>query len=60
MDLKGSDQTEFLYHGEWSPDSITETIDDIRTALNPILCRCGSHLRVIRAIQHAAKMNSRV
>jgi nicotinate dehydrogenase subunit A len=27
---------------------------DIRTALNPILCRCGSHLRVIRAIRRAA------
>jgi nicotinate dehydrogenase subunit A len=33
--------------------------DEIRTALNPILCRCGSHLRVIRAIQRAAKMASR-
>jgi nicotinate dehydrogenase subunit A len=31
------------------------TADDIRTALDPILCRCGSHLRVIRAIQRAAK-----
>ncbi len=30
------------------------TADDIRTALDPILCRCGSHLRVIRAIQRAA------
>jgi nicotinate dehydrogenase subunit A len=28
--------------------------DEIRTALDPILCRCGSHLRVIRAIQRAA------
>ncbi len=33
--------------------------DEIRTALNPILCRCGSHLRVIRAIQRAAKMAAR-
>jgi nicotinate dehydrogenase subunit A len=33
--------------------------DEIRTALDPILCRCGSHLRVIRAIQRAAKMASR-
>jgi len=24
--------------------------DDIKKALNPILCRCGTHLRVIRAI----------
>lgn len=31
------------------------TADDIRTALDPILCRCGSHLRVIRAIQRAAR-----
>ncbi len=29
------------------------TADEIRTALDPILCRCGSHLRVIRAIQRA-------
>ena len=29
--------------------------DDIKQALDPILCRCGSHLRVIRAIQRAAK-----
>jgi len=29
--------------------------DDIRRALDPILCRCGSHLRVIRAIQRAAQ-----
>ena len=28
---------------------------DIRAALDPILCRCGSHLRVIRAIERAAK-----
>jgi nicotinate dehydrogenase subunit A len=28
--------------------------DDIRRALDPVLCRCGSHLRVIRAIQRAA------
>jgi nicotinate dehydrogenase subunit A len=29
--------------------------DDIKRALDPILCRCGSHLRVIRAIQRAAQ-----
>jgi len=29
--------------------------DDIRRALDPILCRCGSHLRVIRAVQRAAQ-----
>jgi nicotinate dehydrogenase subunit A len=33
--------------------------DEIRVALDPILCRCGSHLRVIRAIQRAAKMAAR-
>ena len=30
------------------------TDDDIKNALDPILCRCGSHLRVIRAIRRAA------
>lgn len=28
--------------------------EDIKGALDPILCRCGSHLRIIRAIQRAA------
>jgi nicotinate dehydrogenase subunit A len=28
--------------------------EDIKKALDPILCRCGSHLRVIRAIRRAA------
>ena len=31
--------------------------DDIKRALDPILCRCGSHLRVIRAIKRAAANN---
>jgi nicotinate dehydrogenase subunit A len=31
------------------------TDDDIKKALNPILCRCGTHLRVIRAIKRAAR-----
>lgn len=31
------------------------TEDDIKRALDPILCRCGSHLRVIRAVQRAAQ-----
>ena len=30
------------------------TEEDIKKALDPILCRCGSHLRVIRAIKRAA------
>ena len=32
--------------------------DDIKKALDPILCRCGSHLRVIRAIRRAAQSAS--
>jgi nicotinate dehydrogenase subunit A len=28
---------------------------DIKRALDPVLCRCGSHLRVIRAIKRAAR-----
>jgi len=31
------------------------SVDDIKRALDPILCRCGSHLRVIRAIRRAAR-----
>jgi nicotinate dehydrogenase subunit A len=30
------------------------TDDDIRKALDPNLCRCGSHLRVIRAVKRAS------
>ena len=32
----------------------TPSEDAIRTALDPHLCRCGTHLRVIRAVQRAA------
>jgi nicotinate dehydrogenase subunit A len=28
--------------------------EDIRTALQPNLCRCGTHMRIIRAVQRAA------
>lgn len=28
--------------------------ENIRQALDPVLCRCGSHLRIIRAIKRAA------
>lgn len=36
-------------------DSNPDPSDDaIKQALDPILCRCGSHLRVIRAIKRAA------
>ena len=31
------------------------TDSDIKRALDPVLCRCGSHLRVIRAIKRAAR-----
>jgi nicotinate dehydrogenase subunit A len=30
------------------------TVTEIKNALNSYLCRCGSHLRVIRAIQRAS------
>lgn len=30
------------------------TVADIKRALNSYICRCGSHLRVVRAIQRAA------
>src|SRR3954468_17633830 len=29
---------------------------DIRTALEPNLCRCGTHMRILRAVRRAAKM----
>lgn len=29
--------------------------DDIKAALNPNLCRCGTHMRIVRAVQRAAK-----
>jgi nicotinate dehydrogenase subunit A len=31
------------------------SVAEIKTALANVLCRCGSHVRVIRAIQRAAK-----
>lgn len=31
------------------------SVIEIKRALSDVLCRCGSHLRVIRAIQRAAK-----
>jgi nicotinate dehydrogenase subunit A len=33
----------------------TPSETQIRQALDDVLCRCGSHLRIIRAIQRAAK-----
>jgi nicotinate dehydrogenase subunit A len=32
------------------------TVEQIKEHLDPILCRCGSHLRVIRAIRRAAAL----
>ena len=32
------------------------TVEQIKEHLDPILCRCGSHLRVIRAIKRAAAL----
>ncbi len=31
------------------------TDDEIRTALLPNLCRCGTHMRILRAVHRAAK-----
>lgn len=31
------------------------TRDDIRRALNGNLCRCGTHMRIVRAVERAAK-----
>src|SRR3954454_23366560 len=34
----------------------TPSEDEIRAALNDTLCRCGAHVRIIRAVQRAARM----
>ena len=31
---------------------------DIRSALNDTLCRCGAHVRIVRAIQRAAELTT--
>jgi nicotinate dehydrogenase subunit A len=31
------------------------TRDEIKQALNGNLCRCGTHMRIVRAIERAAK-----
>jgi len=31
------------------------SVDDIKQALNGNLCRCGSHVRILRAVQRAAE-----
>ena len=33
----------------------TPTDADIRAALEPNLCRCGTHMRILRAVQRAAE-----
>ena len=40
---------------ERTPDP---TDEEIRAALDPHLCRCGSHWRVIRAVRRAAGARS--
>ena len=30
--------------------------EEIRAALNDTLCRCGAHIRIVRAVQRAARM----
>jgi nicotinate dehydrogenase subunit A len=31
---------------------------DVRAALNDTLCRCGAHVRIVRAVQRAAELTS--
>jgi nicotinate dehydrogenase subunit A len=33
------------------------TTDEIKAALNDTLCRCGAHVRILRAVQRAARMS---
>ncbi|MBC3942621.1 (2Fe-2S)-binding protein [Sphingomonas albertensis] len=34
----------------------TPTEDEMRTAMAPSLCRCGTHMRILRAVRRAAAM----
>ena len=36
----------------------TATDEEIKHALNGNLCRCGSHLRIVRAVRRAARHKS--
>ena len=36
--------------------TITPTEDEVRTAMAPSLCRCGTHMRILRAVRRAAVM----
>ena len=35
--------------------NVSPNENDIRTAMQPNLCRCGTHMRILRAIRRAAK-----
>ncbi|MCB4767669.1 (2Fe-2S)-binding protein [Ancylobacter sp. Lp-2] len=43
-------RTQALLERSPNPDD-----DEIRGALEPQLCRCGTHMRIIRAVKHAAR-----
>ncbi|WP_298813853.1 (2Fe-2S)-binding protein [uncultured Sphingomonas sp.] len=34
--------------------TITPSEDEVRTAMAPSLCRCGTHMRILRAVRRAA------
>ena len=36
--------------------TITPSEDEMRTAMAPSLCRCGTHMRILRAVRRAAVM----
>jgi aerobic-type carbon monoxide dehydrogenase small subunit (CoxS/CutS family) len=36
-------------------DKPTATVDEIRTAMDRNICRCGTYLRIVRAVERAAK-----
>lgn len=36
--------------------TVTPTEDELRTAMAPSLCRCGTHMRILRAVRRAAVM----
>ena len=36
--------------------TVTPTEDELRTAMGPSLCRCGTHMRILRAVRRAAVM----
>jgi nicotinate dehydrogenase subunit A len=37
-------------------ETVTPTEDEMRTAMAPSLCRCGTHMRILRAVRRAAIM----